>query len=309
MNDTSTASAPTVAITGASGFIGSALKRSFEKDGWRVLALTRGRPTAADEVGWDPASGSIDVRALEGVKAVVHLAGESIDGRWTSEKKRAIRDSRLQGTRLVARTLASLSSPPDVLVSGSAVGYYGADRGDEQLTEDSPPGDDFMGALGVEWEESAAPAAEAGIRVVHPRMGVVLDPEGGALKRMLPPFRLGAGGRMGSGTQWMAWITRGDAVHALRFLVDRADLSGGVNVAAPEPVLNSEFTRALGAALNRPAVMTVPATALRLAFGEMASGTILASQRVLPHRLLDAGFAFEHPRIDVALSALLARSG
>lgn len=309
MTDTTPSTPPTVAITGASGFLGSALVRSFEQDGWRVLALTRGRATSAGQVHWDPDAGAIDAAVLEGVSAVVHLAGESIDGRWTEEKKRAIRESRLRGTSLLARTLASLSSPPDVLVSGSAVGFYGADRGDERLTESSAPGEDFLGELGVAWEAAAAPAVEAGIRVVHPRLGVVLDPEGGALKRMLPPFRLGAGGRMGSGRQWMAWISRPDAIRALRFLVDRPALSGGVNVVAPEPVLNSEFTGALGDALGRPALMAVPAVALRLAFGEMADGTILASQRVLPHRLLEAGFQFEHPRIDVALSALLARSG
>lgn len=308
MTETRSSERPTVAITGASGFIGSALTQSFQRDGWRVLALSRSRATSGDQVNWDPEAGTIDAGALQGVSAVVHLAGESIDGRWTDRKKRAIRESRLQGTELIGRTLASLSSPPDVLVSGSAVGYYGADRGDEPLTENASPGTDFMGKLGVEWEGAASPAAEAGIRVVHPRMGVVLDPRGGALKRMLPPFRLGAGGRMGSGRQWMAWITLRDAVRALRFLVDRPDLSGGVNVVA-EPVSNAEFTRALGNALGRPTVMMVPTPALRLAFGEMADGTILASQRVLPRRLLDAGFEFEHPRIDVALSALLARSG
>ena len=299
----------TVAISGASGFIGSALATSFRRDGWRVLSLVRGRPPSGDEVSWDPAQGMIDAPALAGISALVHLAGENIDGRWTGAKKREIRESRLRGTDLIARTLASLPSLPDVLVSGSAVGYYGADRGDELLTEDSGPGGDFLGRLGVEWEAAAAPAAEAGIRVVQPRLGMVLDRRGGALKRMLLPFQLGMGGRMGSGRQWMSWITLHDTVRAYRFLVEQSDLAGGVNLVAPEAVTNADFTRAFGRALGRPTLMVVPSTGLRAFFGEMADGTILASQRVLPRRLLDAGFEFEHPRIDAAFTAVLSRSG
>lgn len=299
----------TVAITGASGFIGSALAASFRRDGWRVLSLVRGPPSSGDEVSWDPAGGMIDAPALAGISALVHLAGENIDGRWTDAKKREIRDSRLQGTELIARTLASLPSPPDVLVSGSAVGYYGADRGDEVLTEESSPGDDFLGRLGVEWEAATAPASEAGIRVVQPRLGMVLDRRGGALRRMLLPFQLGVGGRMGSGRQWMSWITLHDAVRAYRFLLERTDLTGAVNAVAPQPVTNAEFTRAFGSALGRPTLMVVPAAGLRAFFGEMAEGTILASQRVHPRKLLEADFAFEHPRIDAAFTALLARSG
>lgn len=292
-----------MAVTGATGLIGSALVDSFLQEGHEVRRLVRRTP-GEGEVEWDPAGGRIDRAGLEGVDVVVHLAAESIDGRWTEAKKRRIRDSRLQGTALLADTLASLQRPPDVLVSASAVGIYGAARGEERLTEESSPGDDFMGRLGLEWERAAEPATNVGIRVVHPRTAMVLARHGGALPRMLPPFQLGLGGRLGNGRQWMSWITLVDVVRAIRFAIDHEAFRGPFNAVAPEPVTNSTFTQELGRALNRPTLTFVPAAALRLALGEMADGTVLASQRALPARLLNAGFTFEHPTIDVALASI-----
>lgn len=296
-----------VAISGARGFIGAALARSLEGDGVTVLRLVRRDPRpGANEVHWDPERDTIDGASLEGVQAVVHLAGESIDQRWTAARKRRLRDSRVRGTGLVARTLAALASPPAVLVSGSAVGIYGSDRGDERLTEESEAGVDFLGQLGVAWEGAATPAADAGVRVVHPRFGVVLGEEGGALRRMLPAFRMGVGGRMGSGRQWMSWISLADAVRVIRFLIERDDLDGPVNAVAPEPVTNTVFTEELGRALRRPTLLAVPRPALLAAFGEMADGTILASQQVYPERLVAAGFDFLHPRLEQAFAAIFA---
>jgi uncharacterized protein (TIGR01777 family) len=294
-----------VAITGASGLIGSALSRSLREDGHRVHPVVRRSPRpGSGEIGWDPAIGRIDAEAFTGVDAVVHLAGENVGERWTPAKKRRIRESRVQGTSLLARALASLPEPPRVLVSGSAIGYYG-DRGDEVLREDSGPGGDFLAEVGQEWEAATEPAARAGIRVVLPRLGVVLTPDGGALERMLPPFRLGVGGKLGDGRQWMSWISLPDAVRVLRFAIRAPELSGPVNATAPEPVTNEEFTRALGRALGRPTLMRVPAAALRLVYGEMAEATLLASQRAAPTRLQHAGFRFLHPQLDTALRAVL----
>lgn len=299
-----------VAITGASGFLGSALAESLRRDGVEVLALVRRTPDhASGEVGWDPERGWVEADRLEGVQAVVHLAAESIDDRWTAAKKRRIRESRVRGTRLVADTLASLSTPPEVLVTASAVGIYGQDRGDERLDEASAPGTDFLSRVALEWEASTEPAARAGVRVVCTRFAMILGAEGGALARMLPVFRLGVGGRLGGGGQWTSWVSREDAVRAVRFAIERESLSGPVNVSAPEPVTNATFTDELGKALHRPTAMIVPELALRLAFGEMADATILASQRVLPERLLQAGFEFRHPRIDQALAAIVHSEG
>lgn len=296
----------TVAVTGASGFIGTALVDALRGDGHQVLRLVRGTvDRSAGEVGWDPATGRIDADALAPADAVVHLAGESIDGRWTARKKRRIRDSRVSGTRLIAEALASLATPPEVLVSNSAVGFYGSDRGGERLDESSAPGTDYLSRVAVEWEAAAEPAASAGIRVVQPRPGMVLDPDGGALARMLPVFRLGAGGRLGSGEQWVSWVTREDVVRAIRFLIDTPTLTGPVNLVAPEPVTNATFTKALGRALRRPTLLAVPEVALHVAFGEMADATVLASQKAFPERLLEAGFEFRHPRIDRAFAAIL----
>jgi hypothetical protein len=237
---------------------------------------------------------------------VVHLAGENIaSGRWNAARKARIRDSRVEGTALLARTLAELENPPSVLVCASAIGYYG-DRGDEVLTEDSIPADDFLGTVCREWEAASAPAAEAGIRVVSLRFGVILARSGGALAKMLTPFKMGAGGKVGSGQQFMSWISLDDAVRTIDHAIATSDLSGPVNAVSPNPVTNAEFTRALGGELRRPTVLPMPAFAARLAFGEMADALLLASARVQPKRLVESGFEFRHPEIAPALRAVLA---
>lgn len=295
--------APSVAISGASGFIGSALARAVRASGGRVLRLVRRPARGDDEVSWDPAGATIEAARLEGVHAVVHLAGAEIAVRWNQRRKGVIRQSRIGGTRLLATALAKLERPPHVLVSGSAIGYYG-DRGDEWLTEESAAGADFLATTAVEWEAATRPAADAGIRVVLNRTGLVIG-QGGLLQRMLPPFRFGLGGKLGDGRQWMSWISIEDLVAALRFAIDAPDLSGPVNAVAPEPVTNEEFTRTLARVLRRPAILPVPPIALRAVFGEMADAMILASQRVAPERLLDSAFEFRHRRLEDALRATL----
>ena len=303
----------TVLLSGASGFIGAQLAQSLTADGHRVvrLARTEGRsaPGVTDAVLWDPEAGTIDREALARARpnAVVNLAGEPIAQRWTRRRRQQIRDSRVNGTRALALAIAALPEKPAVLVSGSAMGYYGAHRGDELLNEESAPGSDFLARTAQEWEQATAPASDAGIRVVLSRTGLVLGTEGGALQRMLPPFRLGVGGRLGSGRKWMSWIALDDTVRALRFLIDSPSTRGPVNLVAPEPVRNAEFTATLARALGRPAILPVPAVALELLFGRMADNTILASQRVTPKRLADAGFEFRHPRLHEALRAELTR--
>jgi uncharacterized protein len=293
------------AVTGATGLIGSALVRSIRGDGGSVRRVVRGEVApGSGDVRWDPGAGRIDTAGLEGVDAVVHLAGENVGERWTAEKKRRIRESRVAGTQLLARALAELASPPRVLISASAVGIYG-DRGDEELDEQSATGTGFLAEVGREWEGATEAAERAGIRVVHLRLGVVLSREGGALGKLLLPFRLGVGGRVGSGRKWMSWISRTDVVHAIRFALATDGLAGAVNATAPRPATNADFTRALGRALGRPTLVPVPAAALQLAFGEMADATLLASQRALPRRLLEAGFAFQHPDLRSALDAEL----
>jgi uncharacterized protein (TIGR01777 family) len=237
----------------------------------------------------------------------IHLAGENIGTRWTRTRRARIRESRVVGTRLLSETVARLATRPRFLISASAVGIYG-DRGDEILTESSPPGDatrDFLVSVCREWEAAANPARAAGIRVVHPRFGVVLSPRGGVLQRLRLPFRLGLGGRVGSGDQWMSWIALEDAVEAVAYLMSAESLEGAVNVSAPEPVTNREFARALGGVLGRPAVIPVPAAALRVAFGEMADRTLLSSTRVVPARLTQSGYRFAHPGLDGALRSML----
>lgn len=293
-----------IAITGSTGLIGKALVRALRDEGLTVIRLVRHPATAEDEVRWDP-FGEIDSGALEGVDAVVHLAGAGIgDHRWTESYKRQIRDSRVEGTRTLARALAGLDRRPAVFVSGSAVGYYG-DTGDVAVDESAPEGEGFLPALCRDWEAAAQPAVDAGIRVVHPRTGLVLSREGGLLGKVLPLFRLGLGGRLGGGRQWMSWITVADQVAALRFLINDG-LSGPVNLTAPEPVTNAAFTAAVGRAVHRPARFIVPAPALRLALGGFADEGALVSQRVLPDRLAKAGFTFGHPDIDTALASVLA---
>ena len=310
-----------IAITGATGFVGHALVRYLEANGHTTVRISRSRPRPGfDDVQWDPAAGRLDAASLEGIDAAIHLAGETISERWTAGHRRAIRESRIRGTRLLAETLARLARKPRVLVSASAVGIYG-DRGDEMLTEESATGRyaagetarnegaAYLAQVGAEWEGAAAPASEAGIRVVHPRSGVILGAHGGILSRLLPPFRLGAGGKVGDGRQWTSWIALSDEVRVLEFLVLTDSLRGPVNSVAPEPVTNAELSRVLAHVLHRPAVATVPAFAARLMFGEMADALLLAGQRVLPRKLLDAGFRFDHPTLEGALRAELAGHG
>jgi uncharacterized protein (TIGR01777 family) len=296
-----------IVVSGSHGLIGSALASALVADGHRVVRLVRGSSAAGDDrVGWDPAAGAIDRAALDGVDAVVHLAGESVaSGRWTSAKKARIRNSRVGGTRLLARALADLAHRPRVLVCASAVGYYGS-RHEQILVEESAPGRGFLADVCREWEAAAEPAREAGIRVVHLRTGLVLTSAGGVLAKLLPIFRLGLGGRLGGGHQWMSWITLDDVVQAIAYALRRDTLRGPLNLVSPQPVTNREFTEILGQVLRRPTIVAVPAVVLRAVFGE-AAGEALGSQRAHPARLLAEGFAFRHPELEPALRHLLRR--
>lgn len=304
----------TIAVTGASGLIGSALVPFLTAGGHTVVRIGRGAPPAATgttagvrDVRWDPARGQLDAAALEGVDAVVHLAGANVGGRWTTAYKHEILASRVDSTRLLAETLARLDRPPRVLVSTSASGYYG-DRGDEVLDESAPPGQGFLAEVARRWESAADPARVAGVRVVHPRLGVVLSAKGGALPRLLPPFSAGLGGPNGSGRQWWSVVGLDDVVGALHFAIAHDGLAGPVNVSLPEAVRNADFAHGLGRVLERPAVIPTPAFALRLALGrEAADAMILSSQRMVPRRLLDAGFTFRHPTLEAALRFELGR--
>jgi uncharacterized protein (TIGR01777 family) len=289
-----------VALTGASGLLGPALIRSLRGDGHDVLRLVRRVPTAPDEVQWDPATGEVDLAALTGVDAVIHLAGANLGGRpWTPAHRRNVMDSRVSGTRTIASALARMDPRPRVLLSASGVGYYGP-RGDQVLDETASAGDSYIAQIARQWEESTAAAAEAGVRVVTMRTGVVVSGRGGALAKLIPLFRLGLGGRLGSGRQYWSWIGLHDYVRAVRFLLDRDDISGAVNVCTPEPVTNAEFTKALARAVHRPAFLAVPGFALRLPLRDFAKD-LLGGQRVMPRRLLDAGFTFDEPILDSAL--------
>ena len=296
-----------VILTGSNGLIGSELAATLQRAGDEVTRLVRSGPGPGDAL-WDIDASTIDAPALEGHDAVVHLAGAGIgDHRWSESYKREVHDSRTRGTALLCETLAKLERPPRVLVSGSAVGWYG-DRGDEQLSEASGPGTGFLAEVVKDWEAATEAASDAGIRVVRLRSGVVLSRKGGALKKQLLPFKLGAGGKLGSGKQWLSWIALDDEVGAILHLIRRETLRGPVNATAPNPVTNAEFTQALGAALHRPTIATVPRFALKAVFGgQMATEMLLAGQRVLPRALEASGFAFRFPRVDEALRALLAR--
>jgi uncharacterized protein (TIGR01777 family) len=285
-----------VAITGATGLIGGALTRLLRGDGVRVLTVGRG---ASSDVRWAPDSATLDASRLEGLDAVVHLAGSPIDVRWTRNRRREIRDSRVNSTALLADTLAALSAKPAVLVCGSAVGFYG-DRRDELLNENSSSGDGFLASVVREWERATHPALDAGIRVANVRTGVVISRAGGMLKRILLPFRVGLGGPIGGGAQWLSWIALDDHIRAIRFLLHNR-ISGPVNLVSPNPVTNRVFTAALGRVLRRPAVIPLPAFALRGVFGQMADETILASQRAVPSVLTASSFSFEAPDIEQAL--------
>jgi uncharacterized protein (TIGR01777 family) len=295
-----------IAITGSRGVIGSSLVPHLRSAGHEVVRVVRGQPDA-DGIQWDPPKGWIESDKLEGVEAVVHLAGAGVaDRRWSPSYKREILSSRVDGTTTLARALSEMPVPPSVMVSASAVGYYGS-RGDDVLTEDSGPGSGFLADVCAQWESSASAAASAGVRVVNLRTGVVLSAGGGALKKQLPPFRLGLGARLGGGTQQFSWISRRDAVGAIFFLLGRDDLAGPFNVTAPQPVTNAVFTRALGQALHRPARLVVPEAVLHLALGrEMASEFLLTSQRVVPERLLAAGFVFADGSLPEALVTALS---
>jgi uncharacterized protein (TIGR01777 family) len=281
--------------------------RRLSQEGWTVKRLVRDEPDpAAGEILWDPQRERIDAAGLAGLSAVVHLAGESIaQGRWNAAKKRRILDSRERGTRILSTALASLDNPPQTFLCASAIGYYG-DRGDEVLTEESASGQGFLAEVCRRWEAATGPAAEGGIRVVNMRFGVVLSRRGGALGQMLTPFKLGAGGVLGSGNQYISWIALGDLVDAILFLLDAGSVSGPVNLVAPHPVTNRQFTKALGTAIGRPTIVPMPAFAARLAFGEMADEMLLASTRVAPARLTDAGFKPRWETIDRALAHVLA---
>jgi uncharacterized protein (TIGR01777 family) len=295
-----------VLISGSHGLVGSALAASLAGAGHEVFSLVRHSPKSPKQIEWHPNQNSLTTADLESMDAVVHLAGESIaSGRWTDEKKQAIRDSRIKSTKLLAEALDKLNTPPATLINASAIGYYG-DRGDEILNEESAPGNDFLARVCAEWEEATEPAVRRNIRVVKARFGVILSTEGGALKKMLTPFRLGVGGKVGSGKQWMSWIALEDVIGGLRFVLDNEALSGPVNFVAPNPVTNAEFTRALGSALSRPTIFSVPAFGARLAFGEMADALLLASQRVKPEELQKAGYEFKQVSIESALTAALA---
>ena len=310
-----------VAVTGSSGLIGAAAVKRLRSEGHEVLRIVRpdtrfgssedARPSPSQQqpaptVRWDPQRGAIDGDSLEGCDAVLHLAGEPIGARrWSLEQKRRISDSRVRATSLLAEALAGLEAPPGVLLSASAVGYYGS-RGDEVVNEQSQPGDDYLSQVCRDWEAAAQPARDAGIRVVHPRTGVVLDKSGGALAEMLPFFRLGLGGRIGGGRQWVSWITLHDEVAALRWLLD-ADVEGPVNLCAPSPVTNIELTSALGRALRRPTFLPTPKPALWAKLGrELTEALLYASSRVEPAVLMSHGFEFSHRDISAALQAVLA---
>jgi len=297
-----------VVITGASGLVGRRLTSELLQTGAKVIAAVR-RPVqeAAREIHWQPDAGRIDTARIEGVDAVVHLAGENIaGGRWTAAFKQKIRESRLKGTRLVAEAIAGCRAKPQVLVCASAIGYYG-DRGEETLSEASAPGNDFLAEVCREWEAACQPARDAGVRVVNVRIGVVLSPEGGALKQMLTPFKMGVGGKVGSGQQYMSWVAIDDVAGATVFLLAKPHAEGPVNLVSPQAVRNVEFTKTLGRVLKRPTIVPAPAFGLRLAFGEMADALLLSSTRVVPQALTATGYQFRQPELEAALRHLLAK--
>lgn len=296
-----------ILITGASGLVGSALIPALETRGHRVIKLVRG--SSSDTPGnatWDPDAQQINLSSAGNLDAVIHLAGEPIAKRWTPEVKRRIRDSRVNGTRLLSEALARLSPPPKVLICASATGWYG-DRGEECLDEISNPGQGFLAETCREWEASAAAARDAGIRVVHLRIGLVLSPKGGALAKMLPAFRLGLGGRLGDGRAWWSWITLDDLLEVIQNALVDVSLQGPVNAVAPNPVTNAEFTRTLGRVLRRPAIFPVPRFVLKTIFGEMGREALLPSFRVKPSKLMAAGFQFRFPELEAALRHLLGK--
>jgi uncharacterized protein (TIGR01777 family) len=297
-----------ILVTGSTGLVGSALIPQLKSKGHEIVRLVRSAPKDKEtQIFWDPERGTLNADEVEGIDAAVHLAGENLaEGRWTEEKKRRIRESRVKGTRLISETLAKLKRQPQVLVSASAVGFYG-NRGDELLTEQSSSGSDFVSEVCREWELATQPAAQAGVRVVNLRFGVILSGEAGALKKMLLPFKMGVGGKLGDGRQYMSWLALDDAVGIIEFALENEKLRGPINAVAPDVVTNQEFTKALGSALSRPTIFPVPAFAARLVFGEMADETLLSSQRVDPARLKEEGYVFKYPEIKTALKHQLGK--
>ncbi len=294
-----------ILVTGFTGLIGSKLVQALQSAGHEVLGLSRRTGhKQLRTVQWDPMAGQLNPADLEGLEAVVHLAGETIVGRWTAAKKARILNSRKQGTQLLCETLAKLNKPPRVLVSASAIGYYG-DRGAEMLREESTPGTGFLADTSVAWEYATTPAAQQGIRVVRARIGVVLSKEGGALAKMLLPFQLGVGGVMGNGKQYWSWIALEDVIGALQFALMTESLHGPVNLVAPQAVTNREFTKTLGRVLKRPTVFPLPAFAARLVLGEMADALLLSSARIAPAKLVTNGYSFKHGELEGALRAML----
>lgn len=288
-----------ILMAGSSGLVGNALRSAWNSQGVEVRRLLRGKGSAGpDALYWDPSEGVIDRGSLDAVDVVVNLAGENVaSGRWTQARKRLIRESRIQSTQLLARAFQGTKHPPKLLVSASAIGVYG-DSGEEWVTEDSPPGEGFLSQVCVDWEAAAQPAIVAGVRCVFLRFGIVLSPQGGALSRMLPLFRMGLGGVLGRGAQWMSWVGMEDLIAAVDHVIRDETLRGPINVVAPTPVTNREFTQALSRKLRRPAVFPAPAWALRLAFGDMADEALLASCRARPQRLLQSGFKFQQPDLE-----------
>jgi len=298
-----------ILLTGSSGLIGRALIPHLTKGGHQVVRLVRARPAPGEAaIFWDPDAGTLDAAALEGFDAVIHLSGESIAaGRWTEAKKARIRDSRVKGTALLAGRIERLSRPPGVLLCASAIGYYG-DRGDEPLDEQSAPGNDFVAGVCVQWEAATAPAADTGIRVARTRSGIILGCEGGVFPRMLLPFRLGLGGRMGSGRQYMSWISIDDEVGAILHALTQERVAGPVNLTGPRPVRNAEFTKTLGRVLHRPTAIPTPLLPLRARYGsELVQHLLVEGQRVLPKQLEHTGYVFAHPTLEEALRAVVDR--
>ncbi|MBK8465013.1 MAG: TIGR01777 family protein [Chloracidobacterium sp.] len=290
-----------ILITGASGLIGKALQRSFSAKGYEMLLATRKESSDEQHVQWSVEDGFTDPEKLEGVDVVVHLAGETVSGfRWTDEKKKAIRDSRILGTRNVVDAISKLANKPKVLIAASAIGFYG-ERGDEEVTESSVGGDNFLAEVGKAWETESRRAEDAGIRTVLLRTGIVLSKDGGALATMLTPFKLGVGGVVGSGKQWMSWISLDDEVDVINFAIENENLRGAINAVSPNPVTNEEFTRTLGEVLYRPTFLPLPEFAVSMIFGEMGDALLLASTKVLPKRLEEAGFEFKYPELKSAI--------
>ena len=297
-----------IAVSGSTGLLGSALTQALHARNHEVVPLVRRRVSPGEcAVAWDPERATIDRAGLEGADAVIHLAGENVFGRWSPAKKQRIYDSRVKGTRLLSDALAGLKRRPHTLLAASAIGYYG-DRGDEAVTEQSAPGEDFLAHVSRDWEAATAPATRAGIRVANMRISVVLTTTGGALAKMLPAFRLGLGGPVGSGNQYLSWIVLDDMINAILHVLDNQTLVGPVNMTAPTPLTNRDFAKTLGKVLGRPAVVTVPAFALRMAFGTEGAAMLQSGQRVLPARLVASGFDFSFPDVEPALRHLLAPS-